>query len=165
MADRTEHIFFSNYWIIKNVVSEILHSSRWTIVEKLSEKTQQLLPKESWQSTRDCHTIRPRSFVKNLQFPHRGTEADPDRAQQSGKRTHGDVEAFRAFHEKQVQHVQTCLGFKEETQGPCDIIPCGYTLHLLWEKIHGMRPDEVSFWGMPYSEYANIRNTLVPTHQ
>lgn len=79
-----------------------------------------------------------------LQVPRRGTEFSPpeERAKQADSSYHGGVEAIKAFHEKASTITPALLGYKEEAQDTQGIVPGGYVIQFIFERVPGVRLAE-----------------------
>jgi hypothetical protein len=110
-----------NKWISNGRIILVGLSSK-----KKSEKSNQMTPREAEElggpkmsythAKFFCQNVQDPSREAFLriyrQVPHLGTEGDPHtvRAKQAGIRTHGDIEAYKWFSEKQAKHMPICFG-------------------------------------------------------
>ncbi|KAJ9224917.1 hypothetical protein DTO169E5_568 [Paecilomyces variotii] len=67
-----------------------------------------------------------------------------------------ELDALRTFTEKGCASTPKLLGYKEEVQGPQDIVPGGFILYLLMERLPGSCLDEYAFWDLDESERAKV---------
>ncbi|KAI3103629.1 hypothetical protein CBS147333_7490 [Penicillium roqueforti] len=82
-----------------------------------------------------------------LQVPHQGTEFFPpnERAKQAAARGHCEVEAIRAFHKQNSTITPALLGIKEDVQDQQGVIPGGYAIHFVFQRVPGY-PGWVPFY-------------------
>ncbi|KAI2679548.1 hypothetical protein CBS147355_4030 [Penicillium roqueforti] len=76
-----------------------------------------------------------------LQVPHQGTEFFPlnERAKQVAARGHCKVEAIKAFHKKYSTITPALLGIKEDVKDQQGVIPRGFAIHFVFQRVPGYR--------------------------
>ncbi|CDM36806.1 unnamed protein product [Penicillium roqueforti FM164] len=76
-----------------------------------------------------------------LQVPHQGTEFFPpnERAKQAAARGHCEVEAIKAFHKQYSTITPALLGIKEDVQDQQGVIPGGFAIHFVFQRVPGYR--------------------------
>ncbi|KAJ5848211.1 hypothetical protein N7455_012168 [Penicillium solitum] len=79
-----------------------------------------------------------------LQVPHKGTQYLPpnERAKQAAVGYHCEVEAMKAFYEQGSTITPTLLAISEDIQDKQGIIPGGYVIHCVFQRVPGLRLAE-----------------------
>jgi hypothetical protein len=65
--------------------------------------------------------------------------------------------ALKLFTEKPCPSTPKLLGYKVGTQGPQDLVPGGFIVYVLMEKLPGYCLGRDAFWDLDESERADIR--------
>ncbi|KAJ5808907.1 hypothetical protein N7474_010176 [Penicillium riverlandense] len=97
------------------------------------------------------------------QIPLDGTRLDNQSVRQSqahGPRKHVELEAFKGLTETGRTATPKLLGYRIGTQDADDLVPGGYIIFLVWEKVQGEPLDEEYFWSFPYNKRRLIRDNF-----
>ncbi|KAJ5193156.1 hypothetical protein N7449_004358 [Penicillium cf. viridicatum] len=97
------------------------------------------------------------------QIPLVDTELDSSsvrKAQASNLHDHGHVEldALKHLTESGCTATPRLLGYRIGKQDANDLVPGGYIMHLVWEKVPGDPLDIDEFWSLPYNKREFIRD-------
>ncbi|KAJ9193123.1 hypothetical protein DTO021D3_3847 [Paecilomyces variotii] len=97
-----------------------------------------------------------------MQIPYAGSEFDPPqlRASQALELqgfARSEYNALKLFTEKACPSTPKLLASKVDTQGPQDLVPGGFIVYLLMEKLPCCRLEDEVFWNLDESERADIR--------
>ena len=71
-----------------------------------------------------------------------------------------ELEAFKRLTEKGCTATPKLLGYRISTQDADDLVPGGYIIFLVWEKVQGESLDSKYFWSLPYTKRKVIRDNF-----
>lgn len=125
--------------------------TEWTIIKALDQRSFQQDKADLTYGSFPSFTSAT-FFVRNnlhdqeafmrvyLQVPSKGTEfsSPEERAKQADPGYHGEFEAIKAFHEKASTVTPALLGYKEEAQDTQGIVPGGYVILFVFERVSGV---------------------------
>jgi len=96
------------------------------------------------------------------QIPVAGTEFAKlsVRRSQASERRHIELDALKAFTENRCTATPKLFGYQLDTQDADDLVPGGYIIYLVWEKVPGNSLDSQYFWGLPYNQREVIRDNF-----
>ena len=151
-------------------------SQKWVILKKLSEHPVPVLPKDAAEGMGPaftsgrylCRRAGPGNedlaFMRIYkQIPQTGTEhATPSVRQQQavGRYDHVELIALRHMTDNRCTATPRLFGWEFEVQGPNDLVPGGYIVYCVWEKVPGDPLNTEKFWSLPYNQRAEIRNNF-----
>ncbi|KAJ5138985.1 uncharacterized protein N7515_003833 [Penicillium bovifimosum] len=156
--------------------------SRWKILSKLNEHDHQ--GTEETRGRHDhysyatlkllcCDPKKPsnQAFMRiYLQVPTRNTEMQgpQTRSRQATKFTPPELTAYQELTRQDFRHVPKLLGYKVSTQDKSGLVPGGYAIWLVWEKVPGLRLAESSnrlanhaYWTLSAVERERIRQAFI----
>ncbi|CAI7608683.1 unnamed protein product [Penicillium viridicatum] len=126
--------------------------AEWTIVAKLSQEVYQndeIDVQDGAGPSYAVATFRVYSGLDGqeaymriyLQVPQKGTQCLPpnERAKQAAAGYHSEVEAMKAFYEQGSTITPTLLAIIEDIQDKQGIIPGGYVIHCVFQRVPGLR--------------------------
>lgn len=126
-------------------------NTEWTIIDKLEQENFQQDEEDfsyGYVPSFACAIFLVRNSVNDQeafmrvyqQIPIKGTEfsSPEERAQQAVSSFHGEFEAMKAFHEKESTITPALLGYKEESQDTQGIVPGGYVIQFVFERVPGV---------------------------
>ena len=145
---------------------------RWTIIKKLSELPKPITPEDSAAgmgpaftegkySCRDGNDMAYMCIYK--QIPRDGTRlgsSDVRKTQARPPRKHVEMEALKFLTERQCSVTPRLLGYRVDKQGEHDIVPGGYILYIVWERVNGESLDIRTFWALPHAKREIIRQNF-----
>ncbi|CAG7966464.1 unnamed protein product [Penicillium nalgiovense] len=153
---------------------------KWIIREKLSENPFPLTEEDVKQEMGPAFTVGKYlcehdgakdklAFLRIFkQIPWEGTELDDShtRAKQAVDQEPGHVElaALKYLTENGCSATPKLLGYEFDNQDKNDLVPGGYILYLVWEKVKGDPLDFQEFWRLPYKERESIREKFRETY-
>ncbi|CAG8947512.1 unnamed protein product [Penicillium salamii] len=127
----------------------------WTIRAKVSQhnaQTEELEPDDpeyrvssaqaTFQVTNDDISEGAWAYMRvYLQVPFWSTEFEPAevRRRQATTSPHGEVDAMIDFHEHNSTVTPRLLGVREEYQGDDELVPGGYKISMVFERVSGTR--------------------------
>ena len=146
----------------------------WCILEKLSEKSTPVTQKDfdigmhPAYVTRKylcrCSGTNKLAFMRIYkQVPLTGTELDSsdERKVQAWKsRDYVELYALKYFTENNYTTTPKLLGYRAGTQDENDLVPGGYILYLVWEKVEGDPLDIQKFWNLCRGKRDVVRANL-----
>lgn len=149
----------------------------WVVIEKLSEHPNPATVEDFDDGMGPAYTagkylcrLEGTANEKKLAFmriykqiPLDGTELDSSsvrKAQASNLHDHGHVEldALKHLTESGCTITPRLLGYQIGKQDANDLVPGGYFLHLVWEKVPGDPLDIDEFWSLPHDKREFIRD-------
>ncbi|KAJ5598206.1 hypothetical protein N7537_008290 [Penicillium hordei] len=146
----------------------------WVVIEKLSEHPRPVTPKDFDDGMGPAYTAGKHfcrlagsrghsklAFMRIYkQIPLVSTELDNlsvRKAQASRPRYHVEFHALKHLTKNRCTTTPKLLGCQIDKQDENDLVPDGYIIHLVWEKVRGYYPPEIEFWSLPYSRRESIR--------
>lgn len=147
----------------------------WIILEKLSERPCPITPKDFADGMGPAFTVAKYScrlagagnenklaYMRIYkQIPLYGTRLDNRSVRQSqacGPRKHVELEALKRLTVMGCTATPKLLGYRIGTQDADDLVPGGYVIFLVWEKVPGESLDDEYFWSLPYNKRKIIRD-------
>lgn len=148
----------------------------WIIINKLDEESRPITQSDFASGmgpafTAGKYLCRPSAGNENKlafmriykQIPLDGTRLDSSsvrKAQASNLHDHGHVEldALKHLTESGCTVTPRLLGYQIGKQDANDLVPGGYILHLVWERVPGDPLDIDEFWSLPYDKREFIRD-------
>lgn len=145
----------------------------WTILEKLTEHPVPIFPEDVASGMGApytvgrylCHPVGDENALAYMriykQIPQTGTEFESvsvRKAQATNRRILVELDAL--MHLTDTKCTPKLLGWQYETQGPGDLIPDGYTVRFIWEKVQGEPLSSEKFWSLPYHLRETIRQNF-----
>ncbi|CRL23310.1 unnamed protein product [Penicillium camemberti] len=149
----------------------------WFVIEKLSERPSPATVEDFDDGMGPAYTVgkylcrlagtgneKKLAFMRIYkQIPLAGTELDSSsvrKAQASNLHDYGHVEldALKHLTESGCTATPRLLGYQIGKQDANDLVPGGYILHLVWEKVPGDPLDIDEFWSLPYDKREFIRD-------
>lgn len=112
----------------------------------------------------ESNTSGPLAYMRvYMQVPHPLTEFEPReiRRRQADLCPHSEVDALQFFHKQNATMVPALLGFKEELQDNDGIVPGGFIVYMVFQRVPGVRlaDDHVGFNpGFPLPKFFQIFN-------
>ncbi|CRL23565.1 unnamed protein product [Penicillium camemberti] len=126
--------------------------TEWTIVAKLSQEACQKHMLDVQDGAGPSYAVATFCVCSDLdgqqaymrvylQVPHEGTQWLPpnERAKQAAAGYHSEVEAMKAFYEQGSTITPTLLAISEDIQDKQGIIPGGYIIHCIFQRVPGLR--------------------------
>ncbi|KAJ5804366.1 uncharacterized protein N7518_000669 [Penicillium psychrosexuale] len=149
-------------------------TSRWRILEKLSEASVPVTQKDFNIGMHPAYVagkyLCRRSGTEDIAFmriykqvPLSGTELDSsdDRKAQAWKsRDYVELSALKYFTANNFTTTPKLLGYHASTQEETDLVPGGYILYLVWEKVAGDPLDIQKFWNLSRGKRDVVRANL-----
>ncbi|KAJ5800608.1 uncharacterized protein N7518_002676 [Penicillium psychrosexuale] len=146
----------------------------WLIVEKLSEKPTPIDPEDFDVGMGPAYTVgkyRCRDIKNDVyafmriykQIPLAGTELDNlavRRKQACKPRRHTELSALKSFTENGCTATPKLFGYQIGKQDENDLVPGGYIIYLVWEKVRGDSLSSQEFWSLPYHRRQTIRKNF-----
>ena len=144
----------------------------WVIIKKLSEHPVPIPPKDVADGMDPpftagrylCHRTENQNELAYMriykQIPQTGTELDSAHARSAqASRPCGHIEliALKRLTDNGCTATPKLLGWRIEVQGPNDIVPGGYIIYLVWEKVEGDPLSTQKFWSLPSNQRELIR--------
>ncbi|KAJ5222797.1 uncharacterized protein N7469_009037 [Penicillium citrinum] len=71
-----------------------------------------------------------------------------------------ELAAFKILKHLACPVVPQLLGYRGGTQGDNEIVPGGYEISIVWEKVPGEPPSQDYFWGLDEQQCCSIREEL-----
>lgn len=102
------------------------------------------------------------------QIPLDGTRLDSVQvreAQASKPRNHVELDALKDFTENKCTATPKLLGYRFDKQDGNDLVPGGYIMYLVWEKVPGDPLDINEFWSLPFSRRQIIRDKFKKAYE
>lgn len=131
--------------------------TEWTIIDKLGQRNSQKSEADieyGYPPSFASATFLVRSNLKDqygeaymrvyLQVPNKGTEFFPaeERANQAASGYHREFEAMKTFYEKGSTITPALLAYKEDVQDSQRLVPGGYVITFIFERVPGVRLAE-----------------------
>jgi hypothetical protein len=149
-------------------------SRDWIVIEKLSESPKPITPEDFADGMGPAFTSgkylcrlagsgneHKLGFMRIYkQIPLDGTRLDNSsvrKAQACKPRNHVELEALKHLTERRCPVTPRLLGYRTDKQDEHDIVPGGYILYLVWEKVRGDSLDIKWFWSLPYNQREKFR--------
>lgn len=153
------------------------NSRKWIILKKESEHPVPMLPREVAQGqgipfTAGRYLCRlagdgnenKLAFMRIYkQIPQTGTEFESLRvrkAQAANAVDPDELLALRELTDGGCTATPRLLGWRVAKQGEDDLVPKGYIVYLVWEKVQGEPLSERKFWCLPYDKRELIRQNF-----
>lgn len=147
----------------------------WIIIEKLSEHPSPVTPEDYRDGMGPAYTAGKYlcrlsgagnahilGFIRIYkQIPLAGTELDSSsvrKTQASNPYNHVELDALKHLTENGCTATPALLGYRIDKQDANDLVPGGYIMYLVWEKVPGDPLDIDVFWSLPYNERKSIRD-------
>jgi hypothetical protein len=149
----------------------------WLILEKLSERLTPVTRKDFDNGMGPAYTSgkylcrltgagnkRKLAYMRIYkQIPLAGTELDNldvRKAQASEPRNHVELDALKYLTENRCTATPKLRGYGIEKQDSNDLVPGGYIMYVVWEKVPGDSLDPKEFWNLPYNKRQIIRDNF-----
>lgn len=163
------------------------HFRQWIILEKRSEHPVSILPTDVAAGVGiPCTTGRylcrltgtsnenknKLAFMRIYkQIPQTGTEFESSTVRKAQAVSHGLPDELVAFRELAGKACTACsqplstptpqlLGWNFAQQDDTDLVPGGFIVYLVWEKVRGEPLSEEEFWSLPYDKRETIRQNV-----
>lgn len=153
----------------------------WIVIDKLDENSRLITQSElasgmgpaftagkylCWPSAGNENKLAFMRIYK--QIPLDGTRLDSVQvreAQASKPRNHVELDALKDFTENKCTATPKLLGYRFDKQDGNDLVPGGYIMYLVWEKVPGDPLDINEFWSLPFSRRQIIRDKFKKAYE
>ncbi|KUM63788.1 hypothetical protein ACN42_g3295 [Penicillium freii] len=146
----------------------------WIVIDKLSEVSKPITESDfaggmGSAFTAGKYLCRPSAgnedklaFMRIYkQIPLYGTRLDNVKvreAQASKPRNHVELDALKDLTKNKCTAAPKLLGYRFDKQDANDLVPGGYIMYLVWEKVPGEPLDINEFWSLPFSQRQIFRD-------
>lgn len=154
----------------------------WFVIEKLSERPSPATVEDFDDGMGPAYTVgkylcrlagtgneKKLAFMRIYkQIPLDGTRLDSVQvreAQASKPRNHVELDALKDFTENKCTATPKLLGYRFDKQDGNDLVPGGYIMYLVWEKVPGDPLDINEFWSLPFSRRQIIRDKFKKAYE
>lgn len=155
------------------LLSSLYRTHEWIIMERLSEGPCPITPEDfnqgmgsvSTTGTYLCRCIDDPGFDLAFiciykEIPLDGTEFNnlENRKKQATIESFVELDALKKFTETECTATPKLLGYQINSQGVNDVIPRGYIIHLIFEKVRGEPLEFEEFWSFPLYKRKSIHD-------
>lgn len=159
----------------KSPDSALYPTRDWVVIEKLSEESRPITQRDFANGMGPAFTAgkylcrlagagneNKLAFMRIYkQIPQLDTELENSsvrQAQASKPRRHVELDALSHFTKNKCTATPRLLGYDTRKQDANDLVPGGYIMYLVWEKVRGDPLDINEFWSFPFSRRQIIRD-------